>query len=255
MASRIVQGEVARSERGDRSRPMAIKPPRSGDEMMIYAANCDRLQGMVRRAEDVAGSSPPYEGTAETEEESDPFLANSGEGIQLFHDTGHMAMAGGDALRANLISHVHTREMRQPPFDALDRNRESIQDAVLHGTFTIPGDGSLDFVAIAQRLVDHGHEGWFAVDAEQDPRDGAPAVDLGQGQRRIVPHPGQDRSRIGPSRRRGSLSGGEAFACCRSSGQTPPRRFRVEPDARSFGTGAHEGRPAGIHRATTANVG
>jgi len=30
-------------------------------------------------------------------------------------------------------------------------------------------DGSLDFEAIVKRLASHGYEGWFVVEAEQDP--------------------------------------------------------------------------------------
>ncbi|MGO7785747.1 hypothetical protein ACC717_37830, partial [Rhizobium ruizarguesonis] len=34
--------------------------------------------------------------------------------------------------------------------------------------------GLLDFGAIVQRLADHGYEGWFVVEAEQDPRKAPP---------------------------------------------------------------------------------
>ena len=33
----------------------------------------------------------------------------------------------------------------------------------------MPGDGALDFGALARRLADSGYEGWFVVEAEQDP--------------------------------------------------------------------------------------
>ena len=42
-------------------------------------------------------------------------------------------------------------------------------DAVLDGVFTVPGDGSLDFEAIVGKLAGYGYEGWFVVEAEQDP--------------------------------------------------------------------------------------
>jgi sugar phosphate isomerase/epimerase len=42
------------------------------------------------------------------------------------------------------------------------------------GAFTVPGDGSLDFGAIVQRFADYGYEGWFVVEAEQDPRKSPP---------------------------------------------------------------------------------
>lgn len=40
---------------------------------------------------------------------------------------------------------------------------------MVKGVFTVPGDGSLDFEAIVKRLASHGYEGWFVVEAEQDP--------------------------------------------------------------------------------------
>ena len=41
---------------------------------------------------------------------------------------------------------------------------------MVKGAFTVPGDGSLDFEAIVKRLAGHGYEGWFVVEAEQDPK-------------------------------------------------------------------------------------
>ena len=40
----------------------------------------------------------------------------------------------------------------------------------MKGVFTVPGDGSLDFEAIVKRLAGYGYEGWFVVEAEQDPK-------------------------------------------------------------------------------------
>jgi len=45
---------------------------------------------------------------------------------------------------------------------------------VVKGAFTVPGDGGLDFVAIVKRLAGHGYQGWFVVEAEQDPRKAPP---------------------------------------------------------------------------------
>ncbi|ECD4520302.1 myo-inosose-2 dehydratase, partial [Salmonella enterica subsp. enterica serovar Virchow] len=86
----------------------------------------------------------------------------------------HLAFAGGDVLAAinnhhKRISHVHVKDIRRPVVDSLDWNKQSFLDAVALGAFTVPGDGSLDFGAIVQRFADHGYEGWFVVEAEQDP--------------------------------------------------------------------------------------
>ena len=58
--------------------------------------------------------------------------------------------------------------------DALDRTKQSFLDAVALGAFTVPGDGSLDFGQIFKRFADYGYEGWFVVEAEQDPKKNPP---------------------------------------------------------------------------------
>ena len=110
----------------------------------------------------------------ETEQDVDLLMKHFGEGLPLLYDAGHMAFAGGDVLRMidthhARISHVHTKDIRQPVIDALDRSKESFLDAVVKGAFTVPGDGSLDFETITKRLASYGYEGWFVVEAEQDP--------------------------------------------------------------------------------------
>jgi sugar phosphate isomerase/epimerase len=49
------------------------------------------------------------------------------------------------------------------------REDKSFLRAVLDGIFTVPGDGSIDFVAVLRELVPFGYGGWLVVEAEQDP--------------------------------------------------------------------------------------
>jgi inosose dehydratase len=131
-------------------------------------------------AEFCAGEGVPmafhhHMGTAiESERDLDLLMRHTGEAVRLLFDAGHMAFAGGDALavidrHAARIVHVHAKDVRREVIDGLDWDRASFLDAVLEGAFTVPGDGGLDFDAIAQRLADSGYEGWFVVEAEQDP--------------------------------------------------------------------------------------
>ncbi len=171
----IVYGETARSIQGVRSAPLATKPKLSEDEIKAYGRK------MTAFAEWCAGEGMPISyhhhmaAAIETEPELDLLMANSGEALPLLFDAGHMAFAGGDVLRVidkhhKRISHVHTKDVRSGVIDKLDRTRESFLDAVVKGAFTVPGDGSLDFAAIVGRLASHGYEGWFVVEAEQDPK-------------------------------------------------------------------------------------
>jgi inosose dehydratase len=171
----IVYGETARSIQGVRSAPLDTKPKLSEEEIKAYGRK------MTDFAEWCAGQRMPISyhhhmaAAIETEAELDLLMANSGEALPLLFDAGHMAFAGGDVLRVidrhhSRISHVHTKDVRGSVIDKLDRKQESFLDAVVKGAFTVPGDGSLDFAAIIDRLASYGYEGWFVVEAEQDPK-------------------------------------------------------------------------------------
>jgi inosose dehydratase len=69
---------------------------------------------------------------------------------------------------------VHVKDVRRNVIEALDWTRQSFLDAVALGAFTVPGDGSLDFAAIVRKFADYGYEGWFVVEAEQDPKANPP---------------------------------------------------------------------------------
>ena len=113
----------------------------------------------------------------ETQAELDLFMKHSS--IPLLFDTGHMAFSGGDNLHVidnhhKRISHVHTKDVRYPVMEKIDKSRESFLDAVVKGVFTVPGDGDIDFDAIFKRLASYQYEGWFVVEAEQDPKKANP---------------------------------------------------------------------------------
>ena len=170
-----VYGETARSIQGDRSRPLSTKPRLSDDEMKVYGRKMTAFGEWCAEQGMPLAYHHHMAAAIETEAELDAFMAQSGPGIPLLYDAGHMAFAGGDVLRVidthhARISHVHTKDVRRAVIDGLDRSRDSFLDAVVKGAFTVPGDGSLDFEAIVTRLAGYGYEGWFVVEAEQDPK-------------------------------------------------------------------------------------
>jgi len=175
----IVYGEVARFIQTNQAAPLATKPVISDDDMAAYARRVTEFgewcaeHGMPLSYHHHMGAVVQFE------HELDAFMANSGEGIPLLLDAGHLAFAGGDPLAAldkhhARINHVHVKDIRRSVTDALDRSKDSFLDAVIKGAFTVPGDGSLDFGAIVQKCADYGYEGWFVVEAEQDPKANPP---------------------------------------------------------------------------------
>jgi inosose dehydratase len=173
----IVYGETGRSIQGDRSKPLASKAVLSKDEMKTYARTVTEFADWCA-AQGMPLSFHHHMATVvETEDELDSFMNHSG--IPLLLDAGHLEFAGGNALRAidkhhKRITHVHVKDIRRGVVNGLDRSKQSFLDAVALGAFTVPGDGSLDFGAIVQKFADYGYEGWFVVEAEQDPKTNPP---------------------------------------------------------------------------------
>ena len=185
----IVYGEVGRSIQGDQSRPLATKPKLSAAEMKEYGAKVSEFGKWV----EAQGMPIVYHhhmgAVVETEAELDAFMAASD--IALLFDAGHMAFAGGDVLACidkhhKRIRHVHTKDVRMEVINKLDRSKESFLDAVIKGAFTVPGDGSLDFAAIVKKLAGYGYEGWFVVEAEQDPKKAPPLKMAEVGHRELM---------------------------------------------------------------------
>ncbi|MGB2497459.1 MAG: myo-inosose-2 dehydratase [Planktomarina sp.] len=170
----IVYGETAGTIQGDRTAPLATKLKLDAAQTRAYGHK------LTAFAEWCAEQGMPLSyhhhmaAPIETEAELDVLMANSGAALPLLFDAGHMAFAGGDVLRVidkhhARINHVHTKDIRGDVIAGLDRNTASFLDAVIAGAFTVPGDGTLDFEAIVKRLASYGYEGWFVVEAEQDP--------------------------------------------------------------------------------------
>lgn len=175
----LVYGETAGTIQNVRSAPLSSRRriadedfPGYGRRLTAFAEHCAE-QGMPIAVHHHMGT------VIETEREVDLLMNHTGEAVRLCFDAGHIKFAGGDPLRmidnhAGRILHVHTKDVRVPIMEQVDREGESFLDAVLKGVFTVPGDGDLDFAEIVQRLGAHGYEGWFVVEAEQDPAQAPP---------------------------------------------------------------------------------
>lgn len=101
-------------------------------------------------------------------ENTDPELFN------LLFDSGHLAYCGEDYMYIlkkyiNRIKHVHLKDIRPDVIDDVKAKGESFLQGVRKGTFTVPGDGVIDFAPIFEVLAENDYEGYVLVEAEQDP--------------------------------------------------------------------------------------
>ena len=94
--------------------------------------------------------------------------------VYLCFDTGHFTFSGEDAVKAAKefgprIGHVHLKDIRPDMMERAYAEGFKFRKAVLEGCFTIPGDGCVDYPGVFKTLHDAHYEGWFIVEAEQDP--------------------------------------------------------------------------------------
>jgi inosose dehydratase len=173
-ASVLVYGETTGTVQNQRHVPLARRPRLDDDEMRDYGRKLTAFAEHCH-AEKVPLAFHHHMGTAiETEDDVERLMNATGEAVGLLFDTGHIAFAGGDGLRmarrhGARVNHVHAKDVRQAVLEGIDRERQSFLDAVLAGVFTVPGDGMIDFKAVAALCAEIGYEGWFVVEAEQDP--------------------------------------------------------------------------------------
>ena len=101
-------------------------------------------------------------------ENTDPELFN------LLFDSGHLAYCGEDYMYIlkkyiKRIKHVHLKDIRPDVIKEVKENKLSFLQGVRKGTFTVPGDGVIDFAPIFDMLSANDYEGYVLVEAEQDP--------------------------------------------------------------------------------------
>lgn len=170
----MVYAETTGSVQGAQDTPLSRRPALAAADFPAYGRRLTEL------AEYLAARGVPltyhhHMGTViETEQEVDLLMRHTGPAVGLLVDTGHMVFAGGDPLalarrHAARVNHVHCKDIRADVLAAARARDLSFLDAVLAGVFTVPGDGSIDFRAVARLLAEIGYRGWAVVEAEQDP--------------------------------------------------------------------------------------
>lgn len=111
----------------------------------------------------------------QTPEEIDRMMENTDpELFNLLFDSGHLAYMGYDYMAVlkkyvKRIKHVHLKDIRPDVIAKVKENHLSFLEGVRMGTFTVPGDGAIDFKPIFDVLAENDYEGYVLVEAEQDP--------------------------------------------------------------------------------------
>lgn len=167
----LIAAECTRTVHGTLDAPLSKRPVMTVAESERFNTRLTRYAEMLR--ED--GLQLVYHhhmGTVvQTAAEIDRVMQNTGEAVHLLLDTGHATWGGADPLTLaktyrSRISHVHCKDVRMDVKAKADAGDWSFLTSVLNGIYTVPGDGTVDYVPIFKAL--EGYSGWVVLEAEQD---------------------------------------------------------------------------------------
>jgi len=174
----VVYGEVAGSIQGSIDVPLAKRPRFTSDaQWQAYAKKLDAFGEHLKAAYGITLAYHHHMGAyVESPADVDRLMAETDPNtVGLLFDTGH-AYFGGAAdpvalLKKHLkrVVHVHCKDVRAQVVATARNDGWSFLNGVINGTFTVPGDGVIDFGAVLGTLHEAGYEGWLVVEAEQDP--------------------------------------------------------------------------------------
>ena len=111
----------------------------------------------------------------QTEEEIDRIMNEVDKDmVYLLFESGHCSFAGIDPVKVlskyiDRTRHIHLKDLRSDVVAQSKKEGWSFLKGVREGTFTVPGDGDVDFAPIFDIIEKSGYEGYVVVEAEQDP--------------------------------------------------------------------------------------
>ena len=153
----------------------ADKPTFTDDEWQRLADGLNRF-GRLAKDKGLRLAYHHHMGTGvQTRAEIDRLMEMTDpDALLLLVDNGHLLFSGentADVIAQYLprIGHMHLKDIRPAVVEQAREQGWSFLDAVLHGAFTVPGDGETDFAALLRPVVESDYDGWFMVEAEQDP--------------------------------------------------------------------------------------
>lgn len=174
----FIAAECTRTVHGTQSAPLSARPEMNEREWAHFNTGLTKLADFLAD-EGLTLVYHHHMGTViQTEDEIDRMMASTGPAVKLLLDTGHLAWAGADPAEVarryrDRIAHVHAKDVRPAIAGEAAAGDWSFLDSVLAGVYTVPGDGSVDFVSVFRAIPDYS--GWVVIEAEQDPKKAPPA--------------------------------------------------------------------------------
>ena len=178
MGAKVIgASEQSYSVQGQENTPVfGHKYVMNDQEWDIFCDGMNRLGKIAKEEYGIALTLHHHMGTVVQDPDVvERMMANTDpEYVSLLFDTGHFTYCGADPLEmvtkyADRIKHVHLKDIRPEVVEKVKKENLSFLQGVRMGTFTVPGDGCIDFEPIFKVLEENNYEGYMLVEAEQDP--------------------------------------------------------------------------------------
>ncbi len=193
-ASVMVYGECGWMADNALDIPLSQRRLLPAEKIPVYAA---RLTAFARQLHQRYGLKLAYHHhlmmVAEQLDEIKKVISACGEEVGLLLDTGHATAAGFDyaelikAFPAR-ICHVHLKDVRPAVLAQVKDQGLTFNQGVRAGMFTVPGDGSTNYQALAHFLATSNYQGWVVVEAEQDPAQANPLTFVTRAHQFVTQH-------------------------------------------------------------------
>ncbi|KQQ91225.1 myo-inosose-2 dehydratase [Aureimonas sp. Leaf324] len=174
---------------GNEAAPLSARPVLDEEQWATLLPRMTRFAELLRD-EGLKIAYHHHMGTViQTGEEIDRLMAGTGDAFTLLLDTGHATWAGADPVDLarryrDRIVHFHAKDVRLDVARQAGAEDWSFLTSVLAGVYTVPGDGSVDYVSVLKALPDYA--GWVVIEAEQDPEKAHPATYVKMGHDNLV---------------------------------------------------------------------
>ena len=137
------------------------------EEWETFCTGMNKLGKIAKEEYGISLTFHHHMGTVvQTEEEIDRFMAEvDPELVYLLFDSGHCSFAGIDPVKVlkkyiDRIRHIHLKDLRTDVVNQSKKEGWSFLKGVRKGTFTVPGDGDVDFEPIFDIIEKSGYEGY-----------------------------------------------------------------------------------------------
>jgi inosose dehydratase len=177
----LVYGEEGKTPAHFLDVPMSQSPKLKSTDLPSYAKKVGQFSARLKEQGITFAYHHHLMMLVEQADEIAAFCDATEDSVGLLLDTGHATAAGADYAEiirrfGSRIVHIHLKDVRRNVLKRILESDASFNSGVREGTFTVPGDGDVDFSELGKFVRDSGYRGWVIVEAEQDPAKATPKV-------------------------------------------------------------------------------